>query len=161
MSETTNDTADAGEQVEVAEVGQGDAFRAPSSQEELDRIIQKRLDRERSRFADYDDLKVRADRASTLEAANADLASKVASFEAREARDALVRRVADETGVDAEIIANLRGDTEEDLTALASKLRDRLKQSAPLVPGQEKFPGSAPRDELREFTNTLFAPSND
>ena len=32
-------------------------FKAPASQEELDRIIESRLSRERSKYADYDDLK--------------------------------------------------------------------------------------------------------
>lgn len=157
MSDTAITTADAGEKIEQAAVEQEGAFRAPASQEELDRIIQKRLERERSRFTDYDDLKARAEKASELEAVNADLVSKVQSFELSAARGALVQKVADETGVDAEIVANLRGDSEEELTALASKIGDRLKQSAPLIPGQEKFPGSAPRDEMREFANALFA----
>lgn len=54
MPENDN-TADAGEQVQQEQAG----FSAPSSQEELDRIIQKRIERERSKFADYDDLKLR------------------------------------------------------------------------------------------------------
>ena len=55
MPENDN-TADAGEQVQQEQAG----FSAPSSQEELDRIIQKRIERERSKFADYDDLKAKA-----------------------------------------------------------------------------------------------------
>ena len=47
MSENTESTAVAGEQVEQVAEEQG--FKAPASQEELDRIIQKRLDRERAR----------------------------------------------------------------------------------------------------------------
>lgn len=47
-----------------------DGWKAPTSQEELDRIIQKRLDRERSKFSDYDDLKAKADQWEALAAAS-------------------------------------------------------------------------------------------
>jgi hypothetical protein len=36
------------------------AFKAPSTQEDLDRIVEQRLARERAKFADYDDLKAKA-----------------------------------------------------------------------------------------------------
>src|SRR5699024_11905975 len=49
-----DETANAGEQDQTTE------FKAPESQEELDRIIQKRIERERSRFSDYADLKAKA-----------------------------------------------------------------------------------------------------
>ena len=81
VSENTENTAVAGEQVEQVAEEQG--FKAPASQEELDRIIQKRLDRERSRYADYDDVKVRAEMAAELENVAEDLRKRVEAFESR------------------------------------------------------------------------------
>lgn len=155
VSENTDTTADAGEQTEQANGG-GDAFRAPASQAELDRIVQTRLDRERSRFSDYDDLKARAAKASEFEAANAELLGKVQGFEAAAARTALVSKVAKDTGVDADILADLRADSEDELTAIASRLRDRFKPTAPLIPGQDKRPENAPIDERKALANQLF-----
>ena len=77
-------------------------------------------------------------------------------FEQAEARSALVRKVAENTGVDADILADLRADSEDELTVLASKLRDRFKASAPLIPGQEKRPDAAPLDPLRQAASQLF-----
>lgn len=156
MSDSTVDTADAGEQVEQTTVDEGQAFKAPESQDELDRIIQKRLDRERSRFADYDDLKSKAEKAAELESVAADLRKRVESFESRDARSDLVKKVATDNGVDADLLAEMRGDSEEDLTAQAKRLVDRLKPAHSVIPGQAKSPENAPSDPLREFTRQLF-----
>ena len=154
VSENTENTAVAGEQVEQVAEEQG--FKAPASQEELDRIIQKRLDRERSRYADYDDVKVRAERAAELEAVADDLRKRVDAFESREARSVLVRKVAADNGVDHELLSEMRGDSEEELTAQAKRLAERLKPVAPVIPGQAKSPENAPRDESHEFMKRLL-----
>ena len=154
VSENTENTAVAGEQVEQVAEEQG--FRAPASQEELDRIIQKRLDRERSRYADYDDVKARAERAAELEGVAEDLRKRVEAFESKEARSALVRKVASDNGVDHELLAEMRGDSEEELTAQAKRLAERLKPVAPVIPGQAKSPENAPRDESHEFMKRLL-----
>ena len=154
VSENTENTAVAGEQVEQVAEEQG--FRAPASQEELDRIIQKRLERERSRYADYDDVKARAERAAELESVAEDLRKRVEAFESREARSVLVRKVADDNGVDPELLAEMRGDSEEELTAQAKRLAERLKPVAPVIPGQAKSPENAPRDESHEFMKRLL-----
>lgn len=46
-------------------------FKAPASQEELNRIVGERLARERQKFADYNDLKAKAKRLEEIEAASA------------------------------------------------------------------------------------------
>lgn len=43
------------------------AYTPPASQADLDRIIEQRLARERGKYADYDDLKARAERLDALE----------------------------------------------------------------------------------------------
>ena len=155
MSDSTDITADAGEQVESSEVVE-QGFKAPASQDELDRIIQKRLDRERARYEGFDEIKARAEKAAELESVAADLRKRVEQFESRDARSALVKKVADDNGVDADLLAEMRGDSEDDLTAQAKRLADRLKPASPVIPGQAKSPENAPRDELREFARQLF-----
>ena len=116
-------TADAGEQTETAA---DEAFAAPASQEELDRIIQARLDRERKKFGDYDELKKAADRLKALEEANKTEAEKtaerLAAAEKRAAEleaKALRAEVAAAKGVP---FALLTGSTQEELEAAADAL---------------------------------------
>lgn len=151
---TDDNTADAGEQVEQTEQ-QDEGFKAPASQEELDRIIQKRIERERKRFEDYDDLKASAGKVESLEAENAELRKQVESFTARDARTALVRKVADAESVDADLLAEMRGDSEEELTAQAQRLADRIKPSQ-VIPGQAKTPDAGPTDEARAFMRRIL-----
>ena len=154
VSENTENTAVAGEQVEQVAEEQG--FKAPASQEELDRIIQKRLDRERARYEGFDEIKQRAERAAELESVAEDLRKRVEAFESREARSVLVRKVASDNGVDHELLSEMRGDSEEELTAQAKRLAERLKPVSPVIPGQAKSPENAPRDESHEFMKRLL-----
>ena len=123
VSENTEVTAEAGELTgtEVA-----DAFKAPASQEELDRIVQARLDRERKRFADYDELKAKASKLTEIEEANKTEAEKaLARAEAAEKRAAeletrtLKAEVAAAKGVPVNL---LTGSTQEELEAAADAL---------------------------------------
>ena len=117
-------TADAGEHTEQSATDE--VFAAPASQEELDRIIQARLDRERKKFGDYDELKKAADRLKALEEANKTEAEKtaerLAAAEKRAAElesKALRAEVAAAKGVPA---ALLTGSTQEELEAAADAL---------------------------------------
>lgn len=116
-------TADAGEQTDNAA---DDAFVPPASQEEFDRIVQARLDRERKKYGDYDDLKARAAKLAEIESANQTEAEKVqARLDAAEKRaseleaKALRSEVAASKGVPA---ALLTGSTQEELEAAADAL---------------------------------------
>lgn len=155
VSENIENTADAGEQVESSEV-EAQGFKAPASQEELDRIIQKRVARVEARYEGFEDLKAKADRAAELEGVAEDLRKRVEAFESKEARSVLVRKVASDNGVDHELLSEMRGDSEEELTAQAKRLAERLKPVAPVIPGQAKSPENAPRDESHEFMKRLL-----
>lgn len=155
MSDSTVDTADAGEQVEQSEV-EVQGFKAPQSQDELDRIIQKRVARVEARYEGFEDLKAKAERASELEASAADLRKRVEEYEARDARTALVRKVAEDNGVDADLLAEMRGDSEDDLIAQAKRLADRIKPAHSVIPGQAKSPENPPADETREYMRKLL-----
>lgn len=114
-------------------------FKAPASQEDLDRIIQARIARERKNIpTDYEDLKAKAAKLDELEAANQSEAEKAqARAEAAEKRaaelevQALRAEVANEKGVPAKLLA---GATREELEAAADELiafRGEVKPPAP------------------------------
>jgi len=117
-------TADAGDSTE-ADVA--DAFKAPASQEELDRIIEARIARERKKIpADYDELKAKAAKLAEIEEANKTEAEKAqARAEAAEKRaieleaKALRAEVAAAKGVPVNL---LTGSTQEELEAAADAL---------------------------------------
>lgn len=60
------------------------AFKAPASQEDLDRIVEQRLARERAKFADYEDLKSKA--------AKFDEADQASKTELQRLQDAVAER---------------------------------------------------------------------
>lgn len=116
-------TAAAGE---LTETSTEEGFKAPASQEELDRIIQSRIDRERKKFADYDEKAAAAAELAQLKEANKTEAEKVAErLAAAEKRSveleakALRAEVAAEKGVP---VALLSGTTQEELEAAADAL---------------------------------------
>lgn len=118
-------TAEAGDTTEPTETE--NQFKAPATQEELDRIIQSRLARERKNIpTDYEDLKAKAAKLAEIEAANQTEAEKAqARLEAAEKRaaeleiQALRGEVANEKGVPVKLLA---GSTREDLEAAADEL---------------------------------------
>lgn len=126
MSENTEVTAEAGEKTEQEAV----EFKAPASQEELDRIITARLDRERKKFepklANYDELAAKAARLAEIEEANQSAeekaAKRLADAEERAAKaelKALRADVATAKGVPANL---LTGSTQEELEESADAL---------------------------------------
>ena len=149
MSEDAQNTADAGDN----NTEQAPAPEATFSQQDVDRIVAERLSRERGKFADYDDVKTLAAKATEFEAERAELTQKVAEFEAREQRAALVAEVAAEKGVPADVLA---GDTREALEAHADRIKALLPTGAPVVPGAGARPHQAPADPMRETARRLF-----
>lgn len=91
----------------------GDGFKPITSQDEFERILGKRLQRERAKFADYDDLKSKvADQEATI----ADLREKLGESTLKDLR----KSIADEAGIPENL---LRGTTEEELKAHAEDLK--------------------------------------
>lgn len=149
MSENTgNNTAEAGEQQPNQEQAE-----STFSQEDVNRIVQERLQREREKYSDYDDLKTAAERAQELEAEKQTLAERVAEFEAKEEQQKLVNSVAEATGIPA---AALKGDTKEELEAHAEVLKSLMKPTGPVIPGQEKRPHKVEESDERKAVRGLF-----
>lgn len=137
----------------------------------FDELVKSRLERERAKFADYNDLKnqvaaltrERDEAAAKADKAEADYTTLKTSQEEAERLaeqerelEQLRKKVAEATGVPA--IA-LKGTTEEELTAHAEELKPFISH-APHVPDPGKTPDRNPQeDEMREFTRSLFGHS--
>src|SRR5690606_19117969 len=116
------------------------------SQEALDKIIQARIARERAKFADYDELKAKAEKLAEFEESQKTEAQKAQErLEAAEKRAAELElkaaraEVAAAKGVPAEL---LTGSTQEELEASADALiafRGEVKQ-----PALQPIPGEGP-----------------
>lgn len=116
----------------------GNEFKAPASQEELDRIIGARIERERAKFADYKDIKAKAEKFDAVEEANKTELQKLAE-RAETAEKALTPaqaqiarlEVALEKGLTATQAKRLVGSTKEEFAADADELLNDLASSKP------------------------------
>lgn len=143
-----------------------DGFKPITSQEDLEAVLKDRLERERRKFADYDELKAKAKQLDELQDANKSelekIAEKAAAAEER-ARALEVEnlrwRVAAKHGIsdeDAELF--LTGTDEETLTKQAQRLAERVsdrKKNGNVV-SKEGTAAQAKEDPLREFARELF-----
>lgn len=134
-------------------------FEAITSQEDFDRAIQDRIARERKKFADYDDLKVKADKLAEIEAANQTEAEKAAArAEVAEKRAAEfeIKAIRAEVAAAKNVpIDLLSGSTKDELEAAADALI-QFKGTAGnrMVVGQEgkaAVPASSPSAQFAEF----------
>jgi hypothetical protein len=140
----------------VVEDGKDQTF----TQTDVDRIVADRLKREReatkAKYADYDDLKVRAGEKATADERIAALETALQSS----THEALKRRVQAAHGIsdeDADLF--LLGTDEDTLTAQAKRLAERdsdRKKNGNHVPreGNNPKPGDDPE---REFARQLFS----
>ncbi|HEY4268308.1 MAG TPA: DUF4355 domain-containing protein [Galbitalea sp.] len=115
-------------------------FKAPATQDEFDRMVGARLERERAKFADYDALKDKASQFDAAEEANKTELQKAteAAVKAEERAKvaeltALKTSIAAEMGVPVEV---LHGTDETSIKAAAQKVLDwagTTKRPAPKV----------------------------
>ncbi len=144
----------------------GDEFRPITSQDDLNRVLDERLKRERAKYADYKDVKAKAGRLDEIEEANKSEIQKAndrlaaTERERDEARvEGLRFKVAAAhqiSGDDAELF--LTGTDEETLTKQAKRLTDRevdRKKQGNHVPREGSTPTSVDTDE-RQFARELF-----
>ena len=141
-------------------------WKAPASQEELDRIIQDRLARDRKNFADYDDLKAKAEKFDQAQQASktdiekaTERATTAETTAAAETLRADRAEVALTKGLTLTQAKRLVGSTREELEADADELLKDLgdqKPSAPRAP-QQKTKQTDPKDDPeREYARKLF-----
>lgn len=154
--------------------GNDGGFTAITTQEDLNKVISERVNRERAKFADYKDVKAKADRLDELEKANKSEAEKfaerIAALESENSRiqsEALRSRIQAKHGIsDEDAALFLTGTDEDSLTAQAKRLAereaDRKKRGgvAPKEGGSADNKGAGQSD-MREFTRALFGGSDD
>lgn len=153
-----------------------DEFKPITSQQELNAALKERLDRERSKFKDYGDLKAKAAKLDEIEQANLTELEKAngrintAEQERDHAKaESLRLRIAVTHGIsleDADLF--LTGTTEESLTAQAKRLSDRTAEQAnteaerkknhPIVPkeGTSTTPQTTTDEDDRAFARSFF-----
>lgn len=140
MSDTTNTEAGA----EAAAEGGEQKQEATLTQADVDRIVKDRIARVEAKYADYPDLKAKAEGAKTVEQKLAELETKHAEAEAR----ALRSNIATKHGISAEDRdLFLTGSDEASLEAQAKRLAERDAD-------QKKGGNRAPR-EGRSVTTTI------
>lgn len=164
MSDTTAQTeaTSAGEQSQEQD---GTAQFVPiGSQEALDRIVQARLARERSKYADYDDLKAKATKFDeTVEANKTDLQKAIDRAEKAENKLVAAEALATRSGIVAEYQIPtdyqdlLTASDAEGLRAQAEKVQALLKSRSGVVLNEGKQPntsvgsGDPLRDQFRNL----------
>lgn len=140
---------------ETTQTAEKPAFTPITSQEELDKIVSARVQRERQKYADYNDLKAKADRLDETEAKLAEATGKLSAFEKAKELEGWKKQVSEETGVPASV---LRGETLEDLQTHAKELAEAYPKprSMPVVPGAGNEPAAGGSSEMQEFTRSIF-----
>ncbi|MEU7771233.1 hypothetical protein AB0C44_07895 [Micromonospora taraxaci] len=145
-------------------------FTPITSQDDLNRVIADRVQRERGKFADYNDLKAKASRLDEIEQAN--------KSEIEKANDRVAKAESEAAKVPGLVAGQLRehlvklhqieaDDAELFLTAtdpeLLLKQVDRLlaqgsqrKKTGNHVPREGTTPTSSGGNDMRSFTNDLF-----
>lgn len=124
------------------------------TQADVDRIVRERVQRERAKYADYDDLKVKAGTAATLEERVAEIERNARDSESR----ALRAEVANAKGLTPTQAKRLIGTTREELEADADELLTDLaaqQQNNNVSPREGNNP-SVPEDEARTTVRGLF-----
>lgn len=116
-------------EAEKAEATEAEGFHPITSQEQLDRIIAKRLERTRNKFADYDELKTRAAAADELKTRAEQAEEKLAGLEKANQVQQWRTAAAKEYGVPAEA---LRGADEKELKEHAKQLAELLTPANPV-----------------------------
>jgi hypothetical protein len=150
-TDTTTDDAD------TAAKGDGEQKQEQKfTQADIDKAVRERIARERAKFADYDELKAKAEGAKTVEQKLAEIEKKAAAAEARALRSDIAARF-QINAEDRDLF--LTGTDEDTLTAQAKRLAereaDRKKQgNVASKEGTTKTTGD--RGDEHDFVSELF-----
>lgn len=158
MPDAVNDTNTVDEQATNAVQADAEVsapeFKAPSSQEELDRIIGERVARERKKYEGFDELKAKAEQFDSVLSEKSALENKVAEFEAQSERNGWLAEISKDYGIAPDV---LRGGTRDELVAHAEQLKQFIApQAGPVIPGQEKVPAPIEASDEVKAVRSLF-----
>ena len=139
---TPNDMPNANTEGEGTEADSG--FEAITSQEQLDKVLSKRLERERAKYSDYEELKQKAAEAADSRSEVEKLHDRVKELEQerhQSAIEAAKAKAASENGVPADLLV---GDDTDAIEAHAKRLAEYVAAQAPSTGAYVKNVG---RDE--------------
>jgi hypothetical protein len=125
------------------------------TQADVDRIVKERVQRERAKYADYDELKAKAGQSTTLEERVADIERQARDSERR----AMRAEIANVKGLSPSQAKRLVGETREELEADADELLSDIgaqKKQGNHVPREGTTPPPAAEDPLRAFARDVF-----
>lgn len=163
QSEPSPAEAAEGTPTQEANESASDAFVAPASQEELDQIVESRLNRERRKYADYEEVKKRAeeyekflDSQKTEDQKRAEEYAQLKAENAQLKQQQLRATVAAKYEIPMELMEMLNGESEETLNAQAQMLADKLKKTTagPVVNGLAS--GSATPQPSQDWLRSAF-----
>lgn len=122
-------------------------FTPITTQEQLDRIIGNRLEQERKKYADYEEIKnsvgEKDKRIKELEDKEKDLTGKLSKAET----DSVKTRIAHETGLPFEVGSRLKGSTEEEIRKDAESLKSLFDEKKPTQPPYRSEKRQTEKDE--------------
>lgn len=142
------------------------------TQEDLDRLVEDRLKRERAKYSDYDDLKAKAAKLDEAESKSKDesqkLLDRIAAAEKKAAdaeervgkaeADALRLSVAATKGLTPAQAKRLAGSTREELETDADELLESFKSEGGEGDGNRRPPPARPRENLKGGTDPTSEP---
>lgn len=173
VNQSTTDGSDAAEQAGAendtsgATSAAGDGFKPITSQRELEQALKTRLDRERAKFKDYDDLKAKAAKFDQVtEAAKSDLQLALERAEAAERRSSELETERQIAGWRTEVSRStngripadvLRGNTLEEIEAHAASLVALLPEpkKGGQVPAEGRTVTTGSGDPANQFAELL------
>ena len=126
---TPNDMPNTSSENTEAEADSG--FEAITSQEQLDKVLSKRLERERAKYSDYEELKQKAAEAADSRSEVEKLHDRVKELEQerhQSAVEAAKAKAASEYGVPADLLV---GDDTDAIEAHAKRLSEYVAAQAP------------------------------
>lgn len=146
MAEQTldNQTAETAAETETGEGTSSTTEEKTLTQAEVDRIVKDRLTRERQKYADYDDLKAKAEAADSSKSDLEKLTEQIEALKAENETNkvkALRSEVASAKGVPAHL---LTAKTQEDMEAQADALLEFAKSREPKTEAAAR-----PKESLR------------
>lgn len=137
------------------------------TQDEVNRLVGERVARERGKYADYEDLKAKAEKYDEAqEAAKSELdkareaaekaTAELEAMKADAAHRGLVDKVSSETGIPGNL---LHGDSEDELRASAEALSAFVESRKPTPPldkgGAPAPPGAVTRDSIEKIKDPV------
>jgi len=135
------------------------------SQADVDRIVKDRVARERAKYADYDDLKARAEGSKTLEERLAAMETELTTTKTRALKTSIAAKFGISTdpgpkGEPSDADLFLTGSDADSLTAQAQRLAGRdadRKKQGNVAPREGSTTSEGTEDgDKREFARSLF-----